>query len=81
MKSFIIREGFVWVVLLALSLVGFVSAGSETSGAAYVVVGLGFAKFFLILFDFMGLRRAHRGWQVGMTLFALTLFAAIASSL
>jgi len=45
------------------------------------VLAIGLVKFFLIFFDFMEMRHAHRVWQVAMTLFMLVIFGAISFSL
>jgi hypothetical protein len=81
MKRFIIREGTVWLALVALTFLGFYNSGRQGRSIAYVALAIGFAKFFLIFFDFMEMRHAHRGWQMAMTLLMLVLFAAISFSL
>lgn len=78
MKSFIIREGIVWLALIALTSVGFANAGAASHAATYLVVAIGFMKFAVIFFDFMGMKRAHRAWHVTMILFMVTLFSGIA---
>jgi hypothetical protein len=66
MKSFIIKEGAVWLALVALTVVGFYNAGMKGRSVAYLVLAIGLAKFFLIFFDFMEMKHAHRVWQVSM---------------
>ena len=80
MKSFIIKEGAVWIALVALTVVGFYNASAQGHRVAYLVLAIGLAKFFLIFFDFMEMKYAHRVWQASMTLFTLVLFAAISIS-
>jgi heme/copper-type cytochrome/quinol oxidase subunit 4 len=80
MKSFIIKEGAVWLALVALTVVGFYNASAQGPRVAYLVLAIGLAKFFLIFFDFMEMKHAHRVWQASMTLFTLVLFAAISIS-
>ena len=81
MKSFIIKEGAVWLSLILLTVFGFYNSGAPGRYVAYVVLAIGLAKFFLIFFDFMEMRHAHRGWQASMCLFMLVLFGAISFSL
>lgn len=81
MQGFIIKEGFVWLALVALTLFGYFNYESQGSSVAFVVLGAGLAKFLLIFFDFMEMKYAHRGWQVAMLLFVMLLFGAISFSL
>ena len=81
MKSFIIKEGAVWIALVALTVVGFYNASAQGPRVAYLVLAIGLAKFFLIFFDFMEMNHAHRVWKVAMTLFMIVLFGAISVSL
>lgn len=81
MSRFIIKEGFVWLALVALTLFGFFNYEAQGPGVAYVVLAAGLAKFFLIFMDFMEMKLAHPAWQVAMTLFVLLLFGAISLSL
>ncbi len=81
MKSFAIKEGAVWLALLVLTVFGFYNYDAQGSNVAYIVLAVGFTKFFLIFFHFMEMKHAHRIWQVSMTLFALVLFAAMSLSL
>jgi hypothetical protein len=81
MSHFIIKEGIVWFALVALTLFGFFSYEAQAHSAGYVVLAVGLGKFFLIFMDFMEMKRAHRAWQVAMTLFVLLLFGAISFSL
>ena len=80
MKSFIIKEGAVWIALVTLTVVGFYNGSAQGPRVAYLVLAIGLAKFFLIFFDFMEMKHAHRVWQASMTLFTLVLFAAISIS-
>jgi len=81
MKSFAIKEGAVWLALVTLTLVGFYNSGAEGRSMAYLVLAIGFAKFFLIFFAFMEMKYAHRAWQASMVLFMLVMFGAISLSL
>jgi heme/copper-type cytochrome/quinol oxidase subunit 4 len=81
MKSFIIKEGTVWLALVALTVAGSYNASTQARRVAYLVLAIGVVKFFLIFFDFMEMRHAHRVWQVAMTLFMLVIFGAISFSL
>lgn len=81
MKGFIIKEGFVWLALLALTLFGFFNYESQGRSVAHIVLAVGLAKFFLIFFDFMEMKHAHRGWQAAMTLFVLLIIGAVSFSL
>jgi hypothetical protein len=81
MKSFVIKEGWVWLALVALTLFGFFNYEARGPSVAYVVLAAGVGKFFLIFFDFMEMKHSHRAWQVAMTLFLLVLFGAISFSL
>ncbi len=81
MKSFAIKEGWVWLTLVALTLFGFLNYEAHGRGVAYVVLGVGLTKFFVIFFDFMEMKHAHAAWKAGMPLFMLILFAAISFSL
>ena len=81
MKSFIVKEGIVWLTLVVLTVVGFYNSVAPGRSVAHIVLAIGFAKFFLIFFDFMEMKHAHRIWQVSMTLFMLMLFGAIFFSL
>jgi len=81
MKSFIIKEGTVWLALVVLTVFGFYNSGAPGGYVAYLVLAIGLVKFFLIFFDFMEMRHAHRVWQVAMTLFMLVIFGAISFSL
>lgn len=77
MYSFAIREGIVWLALVALTLVGFFNYEPSGAGSLYVVLVAGFLKFFLIFCDFMEMKHAHRIWMVTMGVFVLALFGAI----
>jgi inner membrane protein involved in colicin E2 resistance len=81
MKSFVIKEGIVWLTLVVLTLVGFYNSATPGRSVAYVVLAIGLTKFFLIFFDFMEMKHAHPIWQISMTLFMLLLFATISFSL
>jgi heme/copper-type cytochrome/quinol oxidase subunit 4 len=81
MKSFIVKEGIVWLSLVALTLVGFYNSGAQSRGVAFIVLAVGLAKFFLIFFEFMEMKHAHRVWQVSMGLFMLMLIVTISLSL
>lgn len=81
MKSFIIKEGAIWLALVVLTVVGFYNSSEQGRSVAYVVLAIGLGKFFLIFFDFMEMKHAHRLWQVAMTLFTLALFGAISFGL
>ena len=81
MKRFIIREGVVWIALVALTVLGFVNSHGEGHGVAVLVMALAFMKFALIYFDFMEMKHAHRAWQAAGVLFMVGLFSAIAFSL
>ena len=80
MKSFVIKAGFVWLALVALTLFGFFNYEVGGSSVAYIVLAVGLTKFALIFFDFMEMKHAHRVWQASMTLFMLALVAAISFS-
>ena len=60
MQGFIIKEGFVWLALAALTLFGYFNYESQGSSVAFVVLAAGFAKFLLIFFDFMEIVRPSR---------------------
>jgi len=62
------------------TVVGFYNASAQGPRVAYLVLAIGLVKFFLIFFDFMEMKHAHRVWQASMTLFTLVLFAAISIS-
>jgi hypothetical protein len=81
MKNFVIKEGAVWLTLVVLTVFGFYNYDTQRSNVAYIVLAVGFTKFFLIFFDFMEMKHAHRVWQVSMTLFMLALFAAMSFGL
>jgi len=81
MKSFIIKEGIVWLSLVVLTLLGYYNSSKQSGGVAYFVLGVGLLKFFLIFFDFMEMKHAHRAWQVAMTSFMLLVCTAISLSL
>ncbi len=81
MSRFVIKEGIVWLALVALTIFGFFNYEAQAHSVAYVVLAVGLGKFFLIFMDFMEMKRAHRAWQVAMTLFVLLLFGAISLSL
>ncbi len=81
MKSFIIREGAVWLALVVLTVFGFYNSSAPGPTVAYVVLAIGVTKFFLIFMDFMEMKHAHAAWMVAMTLFMLVLFGAISFSL
>jgi heme/copper-type cytochrome/quinol oxidase subunit 4 len=81
MKSFIIKEGWTWLALVALTLFGFLNYEAQGRSVAFVVLAVGLAKFFLIFFDFMEMKHANRVWTVAMTLFTLVLFGAISLGL
>jgi hypothetical protein len=81
MKSFVIKEGIVWLALVVLTVFGFYNSSGPGRSVAYVVLGVGLAKFFLIFFDFMEMKHAHRVWQAAMMLFMLAIFGAIAFGL
>lgn len=77
MKNLAVREGIVWLALVVLTLVGFFNYERGGPGAAYVVLGAGLVKFFLIFYDFMEMKYAHRIWLLAMGVFLVTLFGAI----
>ena len=81
MKSFIIKEGWTWLALVALTLFGFLNYEAQGRSVAFVVLAVGLAKFFLIFFDFMEMKHAHWVWRIAMTLFMLVLFGTISLSL
>jgi hypothetical protein len=81
MKRFAVEEGWVWLALVALTLFGFVNYEAHGLGVAYVVLGVGLAKFSLIFFDFMEMKHAHGAWKAAMLLFMVALFAAISFNL
>ena len=81
MKSFIIKEGTVWLSLILLTVFGFYNSGAPGRYVAYVVLAIGLAKFFLIFFDFMEMKHAHLAWKAAMTLFMVLLFGVISFSL
>lgn len=81
MKHFVIREGLVWLALVGLTVFGFYNSGGGGQNVAYLVLGVGLAKFFLIFFDFMEMKHAHRVWTVTMTLFMLLMVGAISLGL
>jgi len=80
MRSFAIKEGAVWLALVVLTVFGFYNYDAQGSNVAYIVLAVGFTKFFLIFFYFMEMKHAHRVWQVSMTLFVFVLFAAMSFS-
>ena len=80
MKSFVIKEGAVWLTLVVLTVVGFYNYEGQGSNVAYIVLAVGLTKFFLIFFDFMEMKHAHRVWQISMVLFVAVLFGAISFS-
>jgi hypothetical protein len=79
-KSFVIKEGAVWLALVVLTAFGFYNYEGQGSNVAYIVLAVGLTKFFLIFFDFMEMKHAHRVWQTSMVLFVAVLFGAISSS-
>jgi hypothetical protein len=81
MKSFVIKEGAVWLALVVLTLFGFYNSGAPGRYVAYLVLAIGLAKFFLIFFDFMEMKHAHPVWKAAMTLFMVLLFGTISFSL
>ena len=81
MKSFAIKEGVVWLALVVLTFFGFYNYDTQSSNVAYIVLAVGLTKFFLIFFNFMEMKHAHRVWQVSMVLFVAVLFGAISFSL
>ncbi len=81
MNKFTTREGTVWLVLVALSVFGFYNSTMDRTDVAYVVLAIGLGKFFLIFFEFMEMRHAHRGWKISMVLFMTMIFGAISFSL
>ena len=81
MKSFIIKEGAIWLALVVLTVVGFYNSSEQGRSVAYVVLAIGLAKFFLIFFDFMEMKHAHHVWKAAMTLFMVALFGIISFSL
>jgi len=81
MKSFVIKEGIVWLGLVVLTVVGFYNSAARGQRVAYIVLAIGLVKFFLIFFDFMEMKHAHRVWQISMVVFMLVLFAALSLSL
>ncbi|MGB5350195.1 MAG: cytochrome C oxidase subunit IV family protein [Polyangiales bacterium] len=81
MKSFIIREGFVWLTLVGLTVLAFYNAGGDGRSVAYVALIVGLLKFFLIFFDFMEMKHANRLWKIGMTVFMSLIVGAISLSL
>jgi hypothetical protein len=81
MKSFVIKEGAVWLALVVLTVFGFYNSGAPGRYVAYLVLAIGLAKFFLIFFDFMEMKHAHPVWKAAMTLFMVLLFGTISFSL
>jgi hypothetical protein len=79
-KSFIIKEGAVWLTLVVLTVFGFYHYEGRGHNVAYIVLAVGLTKFFLIFFDFMEMKHAHRVWQISMVLFVAVLFGAISFS-
>jgi hypothetical protein len=79
-KSFIIKEGAAWLTLVVLTVFGFYNYEGRGSNVAYIVLAVGLTKFFLIFFDFMEMKHAHRVWQISMVLFVAVLFGAISFS-
>lgn len=77
MRTLVIKEGWVWLALVSLTLFGFFNYEAQRPGLAYLVLAAGLAKFFLIFLDFMEMKHAHRAWSVAMLLFILALFGAI----
>jgi hypothetical protein len=81
MKSLVIKEGAVWLTLVVLTVFGFYNYDTRGSNVAYIVLAVGLTKLFLIFFDFMEMKHAHRVWKISMVLFMLVLFGAISFSL
>ena len=81
MKNFVIKEGGVWLTLVVLTVFGFYNYDTQRSHVAYIVLAVGFTKFFLIFFDFMEMKHAHLAWKAAMTLFMVLLFGIISFSL
>ena len=80
MKSFVIKEGAVWLALVVLTAFGFYNYEGQGGNVAYIVLAVGLIKFFLIFFDLMEMKHAHRVWRVSMVLFVAVLFGAISFS-
>lgn len=76
-SRFAIKKGIAWLALVGLTLVGFAVSESRGEGVAYLALGAGVVKFFVIFLDFMEMKHAHPLWRVAMGTFVLTLFAAI----
>ena len=81
MKSFACNDGTIWLVVVVFTFFGFYNSGAQGRTVAHVALAIGIAKFLLIFFDFMEMKRAHRVWQLTMTLLMLVLFGAISLSL
>ena len=65
----------VWLALVALTLFGFFSSEASSRTISALVLGIGLVKFFLIFYEFMDMRHAHRAWLAAMALFMLVLAA------
>ena len=77
-SRFVVKDGLVWLALVALTLVGFSSYEASVTGAAFVVLGAGLLKFLLIFLEFMEMKYAHRMWRAAMGSFLVALLGAIA---
>ena len=77
MSQSVAREGVVWIALIALTLVGYFGAEPAHGELAYVALGAGLVKFFLIFYEFMEMRLAHRGWLAAMGCLVFLFSAAV----
>lgn len=53
-----------WGLLCAVTLLSLVIGGGSGAGVGYAVLGIAFAKAWLVMFAFMDLRHAPRALQV-----------------
>jgi heme/copper-type cytochrome/quinol oxidase subunit 4 len=68
------KEGFVWTLLVGLTLLSYFFAegsGQTKTSMAFWVLALGMSKFALIAYFFMELDHAHPLWIGGMLIFLL----------
>lgn len=77
MNASIAKRFTVWLALVVLSVAGFYNSAVSARGVAYVVVAIGFVKFFLIFWNFMEMKRAHALWKALMGAYVIALGGAL----
>ena len=76
MKKFIV---ITYSLLLFLTITTAIVAQSTllTGYALYLIMGIAFAKFMLVAFEFMELKKAHSFWKTSVILVVLLLVVLI----